>query len=79
MKYLSIETYCKEYMEYLGTAKTERLSYSESVRRLKAKGFKELSSFKKLKAGDKVYRGYEGRTIMAAVIGKKSIAEAGLK
>ena len=79
MKYLSLEKYCKEYMEYLGTAKTERLSYSESVRRLEAKGFKELSSFKKLKAGDKVYRGYEGRTIMAAVIGRKPIAEAGLK
>jgi hypothetical protein len=39
MKYLSLEKYCKEYMEYLGAAKTERLSYSESVRRLEAKGF----------------------------------------
>lgn len=71
--------YCKEYMRYLGIAKTERRSYAESVRLLEAKGFKEISSFKKLKAGDKVYRGYEDRTVMAAVIGKKSISEVGLK
>ena len=71
--------YCKEYMRYLGIAKTERRSYAESVRLLEAKGFREISSFKSLKAGDKVYRGYEDRTIMAAVIGKKPIAEVGLK
>ncbi len=77
--YKPLAEYCTEYMRYLGIAKTERQSYSESVRLLQAKGFKELSSFKTLKPGDKVYRGYEDRTIMAAVIGKKPIAEAGLK
>ena len=79
MKYLPKDGYCKEYMRYLGIAKTERRSYAESVRLLKAKGFKELSLYKTLKAGDKVYRGYEDRTVMAAVIGKKRISEAGLK
>ena len=79
MKQLSQENYCEEYMRYLGIAKTERRSYAESVRLLKAKGFREISSFKSLKAGDKVYRGYEDRTVMAAVIGKKRIAEAGIK
>ena len=78
-KYLSQEKYCEEYMRYLGIAKTARRSYAESVRLLKAKGFREISSFKTLKAGDKVYRGYEDRTVMAAVIGKRKIAEAGLK
>jgi aspartyl aminopeptidase len=66
-------------MRYLGIAKTERRSYAESVRLLEKRGFKEISSFKSLKAGDKVYRGYEDRTIMAAVIGKKKIADVGLK
>lgn len=66
-------------MRYLGIAKTERRSYAESVRLLKARGFKDISSFKSLKPGDKVYRGYEDRTVMAAVIGKKKIAAAGLK
>ena len=79
MKQLSQDKYCEEYMRYLGIAKTERRSYAESVRLLKAKGFKEISTFKSLKAGDKVYRGYEDRTVMAAVIGKKKIAEAGIK
>ena len=79
MKYMEMDAYCAEYMRYLGIAKTERRSYAESVRLLEKRGFKEISSFKTLKAGDKVYRGYEDRTIMAAVIGKKNISEAGIK
>ena len=71
--------YCAEYLRYLGIAKTERRSYAESVRLLEKRGFKPISSFKTLKPGDKVYRGYEDRTVMAAVIGRKPIAEAGLK
>lgn len=79
MKFMNQDQYCKEYMRYLGIAKTERRSFAESERLLKARGFKELSAFKTLKPGDKVYRGYLGRTIMAAVIGKKPISEVGLK
>ena len=79
MTYRPQEDYCGEYMRYLGVAKTARRSYAESVRLLAARGFRDIDSFKTLKAGDKVYRGYEDRTVMAAVIGKKRIAEAGLK
>ncbi len=79
MKFMNQNQYCKEYMRYLGIAKTERRSYAESERLLKARGFKELSTFKTLKPGDKVYRGWLDRTIMAAVIGKKPISEVGLK
>lgn len=78
-KYMNMEDYCSEYMRYLAIAKTERRSFAESVRLLEEHGFREIGSFATLKAGDKVYRGYEDRTIMAAVIGKKSVAEAGLK
>ena len=78
-KYKSMSDYCREYMRYLGIAKTERRSYAESVRILEKAGFRELSKFKTLKPGDKVYRGYEDRTVMAAVIGKRKISEAGLK
>ena len=74
-----MDGYCREYMRYLGIAKTERRSYAESVRILEKAGFRELSKFRSLKPGDKVYRGYEGRTVMAAVIGKRKISEAGLK
>ena len=79
LKYLNQSDYCAEYMRYLGIAKTARRSYAESVRLLEAKGFKEISKFKTLKAGDKFYRGYQDRTVMAGVIGKKPIAEVGIK
>ncbi|MBR2839032.1 MAG: aminopeptidase [Kiritimatiellae bacterium] len=79
LKYVTRERYCADYMRYLGVAKTERRSYAESIRLLKAKGFREISGFTKLKAGDRVYRGYEDRTLMAAVVGSKKIAEAGIK
>ena len=76
---VSMDAYCAEYMRYLGAAKTERRSYAESVKMLEKRGFRELGSFSSLKAGDRVYRGYEDRTVMAAVIGRRPIAEAGLK
>jgi aspartyl aminopeptidase len=78
-KTMQMDKYCAEYVRYLGIAKTERRSFAESVRLLEAEGFRELSGFKTLKPGDKVYRGCEDRTVMAAVIGKKPISEAGLK
>ena len=79
MKYIPFDRYCKEYMKYLGVAKTARRSYAESVKLLEASGFREISKFKTLKAGDRVYRGCEDRTVMAAVIGGKKIADAGIK
>ena len=75
----AVAAYVREYMRYLGQAKTARRSYAESLKLLKKHGFKELSTFKKLKCGDRVWRGYGERTIMAAVIGKEPIAAAGLK
>ena len=69
------EAYSKEYMDYLSVAKTERRAYAQAVKLLEKAGFKEISSVKTLKPGDKVYRGYHGKTVMAAVIGKKPIAD----
>ena len=75
----SLEAYSAEYLRYLGGAKTARRSYAESVRILEAAGFRELGSFRTLKPGDRVWRGCEDRTVMAAVIGRRSVAEAGIK
>jgi aspartyl aminopeptidase len=72
-------SYLGAYMRYLGAAKTARRSYAESVKMLEDAGFKELSTFKTLKPGDRVYRGREDRTVMAAVIGRKKISEVGLR
>ena len=69
------EAYSKEYMDYLSVAKTERRAYAQAVKLLEKAGFREISSFKTLKPGDKVYRGYHGKTVMAAVIGRKPVAD----
>ena len=69
------EAYAKEYMDYLSVAKTERRAYAQAVKLLEKAGFKEISSVKTLKPGDKVYRGYHGKTVMAAVIGRKPVAD----
>ena len=78
-KTVSLDEYIAEYLRYLGIAKTARRSYAESVRMLEAAGFRELGSFRSLKPGARVWRGYEDRTVMAAVIGRRSVAEAGIK
>ena len=75
----SLEAYSAEYLRYLGIAKTARRSYAESVRILEAAGFRELGSFRSLKPGARVWRGCEDRTVMAAVIGRRSVAEAGIR
>ena len=78
-KTVSLDEYIAEYLRYLGVAKTARRSYAESVRILEAAGFRELGSFRTLKPGARVWRGCEDRTVMAAVIGRRSVAEAGIK
>ena len=70
-----LDAYIATYMRYLGIAKTERRAYAEAVRLIEAQGFKPLASFKTLKPGDKVYRGYHGKTLFAAVIGKDAVAK----
>ena len=62
-------------MDYLSVAKTERRAYSQAVKLLEKAGFKEISKFKTLKPGDKVYRGYHGKTVMAAIVGRKPMVE----
>ena len=69
------EAYCKEYMDFLAKAKTERRAFAEAVRLVEKAGFRELSSVTRLKAGDKVWRGYHGKTLMACVIGKTPSAK----
>ena len=70
--------YAADYASYLGVAKTERRAYAEAVRRIEAQGFRPLEACATLKPGDKVYRGYHGKTLMAAVIGQEPLV-AGLR
>ena len=69
------EKYVAGYRAFLTQGKTERKAYEAAVRLLEKAGFKPLSGKKKLKAGDRVYRGYHGKTLFAAVIGKAPTAQ----
>ena len=68
----------EEYKKFITVGKTERACVNESVRLAEAAGFKPLSSFKSLKAGDKVYVTNKGKNIAAFVMGEKPV-EAGLR
>ncbi len=62
--------YCAEYMDFLAKGKTERRCYAAAMELLTKAGFKDLATVKSLKPGDRVFRGYHGKTLMACVIGK---------
>lgn len=67
-----------EYIKFLSSAKTERESVKIAVKLAEAKGFKDIKSFKELKAGDKVYATNKGKNIACFVIGDEKI-ENGLR
>ena len=62
--------YVDGYKAFLAEAKTERHAYAAAVRLLEKAGVRELKGAKRLKAGDKVWRGYHGKTLFAAVVGR---------
>jgi len=65
----------EEYRKYLDEGKTERECVKISEKMAKDNGFKPLSDFDSLKAGDKVYVINRKKNIMLAVIGEKDITE----
>jgi aspartyl aminopeptidase len=77
-----MEAVSKLYLDFLNAGKTERESHDESVRLLKAAGFRDLVEFEtahtKLKPGDRVYKSCAGKTLMAVLIGKQPL-EAGMQ
>lgn len=70
--------YCAAYMDFLAKGKTERRCYAAAIELLTKAGFKELSMLKTLKPGDRVWRGYHAKTLMACVIGQTPSA-AGIR
>ena len=69
----AIMDFCEDYKKYLDNAKTEREATSETIRLAKKAGFKELNSFKKVKAGDKVYVNNRGKSVALFAVGKEPI------
>lgn len=67
--------FCKGYIKFLNTAKTEREASKEIISKLKDCGFKNIDDVETLKNGDKVYMINRSKSIYAAVIGSKNITE----
>ena len=70
-------SFCDGYKVFLNNARTEREFSKEAIKAAISQGFKPLSSFERLKCGDKVYVENRGKGVFLAVIGSKSI-EKGL-
>ncbi|MBP7795403.1 MAG: aminopeptidase [Elusimicrobiales bacterium] len=69
----NIDGFSYDYMEFLSKSKIEREFHDNSVELLKSAGFKEISAYKSLKAGDRVYVSNYGKTLFAFVIGKNDL------
>lgn len=71
----AVYDFCEGYKDFLSNGKTERecTSYAEEL--AKKNGFKPIESYKKLKAGDKIYVVNRGKNILLAVIGKKAFSD----
>lgn len=67
--------FCEGYKQFLNAAKTERevVAYSEEL--LRGAGYKPFVSGQQLNPGDKVYMINRKKCVLAATIGRKSLAE----
>ena len=74
----NILNYCNGYIGFLNKGKTEREIVKESKILAEKNGFKDISEYKTLKPGDKVYYVNRDKNLYLAVIGKNNIEENGL-
>jgi len=72
-----LEAYCKDYIAFISANKTERRVCSALRDMALKRGFKELpeDGTRKLKAGDKVFRTVDGKTILLTIIGKDPLEQ----
>ena len=65
--------YCNGYIKFLNKSKTEREIVKTAKSMAEEKGFKNITEYKELKAGDKVYYVNRDKSMYLAVIGENSI------
>jgi aspartyl aminopeptidase len=68
------DKFCEDYKKFLDLAKTEREAVEYAVAALESAGFAAFEAAKKYKAGDKIYLNNRGKSVIAAIIGKESLA-----
>ena len=72
---LALARYCDLYKDFLARCKTERECVSRTIALAEAAGFRPYERGMELKAGDRIYRSNRGKSVMLAVVGRKSLAE----
>ena len=72
-----IFNFCKDYMDFLNKAKTEREFVKEAKEIADLNGFKDLSEYDTLNAGDRVYFINRNKSMYLAIIGQEKM-ETGL-
>ena len=72
---LALEDYCRAYMRFLNDARTEREAVRDAVALAEEAGFRPFVPGAALKPGDKLYWNNRGKTLVLAVIGRKSLSE----
>ena len=69
-----METYCKRYMAFMDTCKTEREATAWAIAEAEKHGFKRFVPGIAANPGDKIYYDCRGKAIALAVIGTESLA-----
>ena len=65
----------EEYIDFISTAKTERLCVSQLIKEAEENGFCDINKKSVLKAGDKVYTNKMGKALVMFKIGSDDIAK----
>ena len=67
--------FCEGYKTFLDAAKTEHEAVLAAIALLEKAGYVPFDHTKQYKAGDKVYLNNRGKALIAATIGRRSVAE----
>ena len=70
---LAVEAYCREYMDFLNTARTEREAVRFAIAAAQENGFTEFQPGRELKPGDRIWVSNRGKALMLAVIGTEPL------
>lgn len=72
---VAAEAYCDGYKAYLNDSRTEREAVKNAIALAEANGFVPFVPGMEVKPGVKLYRSNRGKSLLLAVVGKKSLAE----
>ncbi|MBE6918935.1 MAG: aminopeptidase [Ruminococcaceae bacterium] len=71
----AMEAYCTLYRDFIDQGKTERECALRAMQLAEERGFVPYRRGMELKAGDKVYISNRGKSVLLAVMGRKSLSE----